>query len=167
MCTPASEARRCAETTIPCSASTAGEASGPAEVGAVSSEARAPALANRLIQPLVIKSTLERRQLLAELLGMGCGGAGIKGFAVAPRLDQGEVVGVSVPLQHIVSQIAVVLAGGIGLCLDQRGRLVFSGREDIDMSDRVQRPSRNLTLRCGDLETAVLPHSEPVDHRGL
>src|SRR5215467_10217773 len=167
MRTPASEARRCAETTMPCSASTAGAASGPAEVGAVSSEASAPALANHLIQPLVIKSTLERRQLLAELLGMGCGGAGIKGFAVAPCLNQGEVVGMPVPLQHVVSQIAVVLAGSIGLRLDQRGRLVFSGREDIDMSDYVQRPGRNLTLRCGDFEAAVLPHPEPVDHRGL
>src|SRR5215472_5286945 len=143
MRTPGSEARRCAETTMPCSA--AGAASGPAEVGAVSSEASAPALANHLIQPLVIKSTLERRQLLAELLGMGCGGAGIKGFAVAPCLNQGEVVGMPVPLQHVVSQIAVVLAGGIGLRLDQRGRLVFSGREDVDMSDHVQRPRRNLT----------------------
>src|SRR5215472_1135776 len=168
MRTPTSEARRCAETTMPCSASTAGAASGPAEVGPVSSEASAPALANRLIQPLVIKSTLERRQLLAELLGMGCGGAGIKGFAVAPRLDQREVVGVPVPLQHVVSQIAVVLAAGFGLRLDQRGSLVFSGREDIDMSDYVQRPGRNLTLWCGgDLEAAMLPHPKPVDHRGL
>src|SRR5215472_9652825 len=168
MRTPASEARRCAETTMPCSASTAGAASGPAEVGAVSSAASAPALANHLIQPLVIKSTLERRQLLAELLGMGCGGAGIKGFAVAPRLDQGEVVGVPVPLQHVVSQIAVVLAGGFGLRLDQRGSLIFSGREDIDMSDYVQRPGRNLTLWCGGyLKAAMLPHPKPVDHRGL
>src|SRR5215831_4586587 len=168
MRTPASEARRCAETTMPCSASTAGAASGPAEVGPVSSEASAPALANRLIQPLVIKSTLERRQLLAEFLGMGCGGARIKGFAVAPRLDQGEVIGMPVPLQHVVPQIAVVLAGGFGPRFDQHGRLVFSGREDIDMSDYVQRPGRNLTLWCGGyLEAAMLPHPEPVDHRGL
>ena len=72
-----------------------------------------------------------------------------------------------IPLQHVVPQIAVVLAGGIGLRLDELGRLVFSGREDIDMSDHIQCPGRNLTLRRGDVESAVRPHPKTVDHRRL
>src|SRR6516162_339697 len=55
---------------------------------------RGSALVDRLIKPLVIKGAFERRQLQAELLGMGCGSTRIKGFAVVPRLDQSEMIGV-------------------------------------------------------------------------
>src|SRR6516162_533511 len=128
---------------------------------------RGSALADRLIEPLVIKGTFERHQLLAELLGVGCGGARIKGFAVAPGLDQSEMIGVPIPLQHVVPQIAIVLAGSIGLRLDELGGLIFSGWEYIDMSDHIQRARRNLALRRCNVERAMRPHPEPVDHRGL
>src|SRR6516165_1802681 len=96
-----------------------------------SGRVRGSALADRLIEPLVIKGAFERRQLLAKFLGMGRRCAGIEGFAIAPRLDQGEMIGVPIPLQHVVAQIAVVLAGGFGLRLDQCRGLVLEGRKDI------------------------------------
>src|SRR6516165_1289180 len=162
---------------MPCSASTAaGEACSAPPVSAANNASapsslagnsdRVIALTESLVQPLVIQCTLERRQLLAELLGVGCAGTRIKGFAVTPSLDQSEMIGVAVPLQHVVLQIAVTLAGGVGLRLDELGCLIFSGREDIDMSDHVERPGGNLTFWRGDVETAMRPRSEPVDHRG-
>src|SRR6266404_645298 len=68
------------------------------------------ASADRLVQPLVIERTLERVQLLPELLGVRRHDAGIEGFAVAPALVEREVVRAVVLLQHIEPQIAVVLA---------------------------------------------------------
>ena len=51
-----------------------------------------------------------------------------------------------IPLQHVVPQIAVVLAGRIGLRLDKLGGLVLAGREDIDMGDHIERPGGKLTF---------------------
>src|SRR5215469_6529140 len=98
---------------MPCSASTApGEAvaawlirtaENPSAPSSLAGRSRREiALTKSLVQPLVIERTFERRQLLAEFLGMGSSGAGVKGFAVAPRLDQSEVIGMPVPLQHVV-----------------------------------------------------------------
>src|SRR5215472_13695425 len=132
-----------------------------------SGRVRGSALADSLVQPLVIKCTFERRQLLAELFCVRCRGAGIKGFAVAPCLDQSEVIGVPVPLQDVVMQVAVVLTSGLGLRLDQCRGLVLESRKHIDVGEDINRPGGDLALWRGDLETAVLPHSEPIDHRGL
>ena len=104
------------------------------------------ALTDRLVQPLVIKRTFERRQLVAKLLCMRRRHAGIEGFAVAPRLDQREMIGVPVPLHHIIPQIAVVLAGGLRLRLDELDGLVLAGRKDIDMGEDVNRLWRDLTF---------------------
>src|SRR6516164_7030008 len=119
---------------MPCSASTAAGDADAAPPVSAADKVRTPtspcsgtwviALADRLIKPLVIKGTFERRQLVAEFFGMGSGSTRIKGFAVAPCLDQSEVVGMAVPLQHIVVQIAVVFAGGISLHLNERSSLV-------------------------------------------
>src|SRR5208283_957441 len=64
-------------------------------------------LPHRLVQPLVIESAFERVQLLPEFLGVRGHNARIEGFAVAPALEQGEVVGAAVLLQHVEPQIPV------------------------------------------------------------
>ena len=66
-------------------------------------------------------------------------GADVEGFAVAPSLNQGEMIGVTILLQHVESQIAVILAGSIRLRLDEFDGLILSGREDIDVSEDVYR----------------------------
>src|SRR5215475_13365666 len=121
MRTPTSEASRWAETTMPCSASTT-----PAEAAAavrVSTADRITAatkplasrlreergilvktnvLAHGLEQPLVIKRAFERRELVAKLLVVRCGHAGVEGLAVAPYLDEREMVRMPVPLHDVI-----------------------------------------------------------------
>src|SRR6516225_8643287 len=129
---------------MPCSVSTAASEAAPAPVASVAQRASAPRslasrtsrvipLADGLVEPLVIKGAFQRVQLVPEVLSVRCGRAGVEGLAVAPRLDQGKVVGVTVPLQHFETQIAVVFARGIRLRLDELDCLILSSREDVDM----------------------------------
>jgi hypothetical protein len=77
------------------------------------------------------------------------------------------MVGVSVPLQHVEPQVAVVLASGIHLRLDKLDSLVLSGREHIDMGEDKYRLRRKLRFRGCNREAAVRPSSEPADHQRL
>ena len=114
-------------------------------------------LPHGLVQPLVIEGAFERRQLVAKFLIVRRRYTRIEGFAVAPYLDQGEMVRVPVPLHDVVPQIAVILACGLRLRLDELDRLVLEGRENIDMGEDIESVGRKLRLRRCDREPAMGP----------
>src|SRR5271169_1917206 len=129
---------------MPCSASTAaGEAASTSATSIPytasaprslrSSSSRGIALADRLVKPLVIQCAFERVQLLPEFLGMRGGDARVEGLAVAPGLNQREVVRTIVLLQHVEPQIAVVLSRRRGEGLLQLDCLILLWRRDIDV----------------------------------
>jgi len=60
-----------------------------------------PSKAQRVVQPLVIEGAFERCQFLPEVAGRRGHQALVEGFAVAPALNQGEMVQVAVHLQNI------------------------------------------------------------------
>src|SRR5215470_7829965 len=135
---------------MPCSASTAGGEAASASPASTADIVSAPsrlvsgagrliALTDPLVHPLVIKRPFERRQLLSEVLGMGGNHAGIEGFAVTPDFDQGEMVRVAVPLQHVKPQIGRVFAGSLRLRFDELDRRILVDREDVDVSDHKDR----------------------------
>ena len=57
--------------------------------------------AQRVVQSFVVERAFERRQLLPEVAGRGGHQAVIEGFAVAPALNQGEMVRPADHLQHV------------------------------------------------------------------
>src|SRR5690242_3379468 len=166
MRTPTSEARRCADTTIPCSASTASGAAAraspisAAEKASAATTARASVaagrngLANRLVEPLVIEGAFERVQFLAELLGVRGRDAGIEGLAVAPTLEQGEMVRAVVLLQYVEPQVAVILSRGRRQRFLKLDSLILLRRRDIDMGENEYRLRPRLRGRRRDREAA-------------
>src|SRR5690242_4219731 len=63
-----------------------------------SGRVRGSALADRLVEPLVIQRPFERIQFLPEFLGVRGGNARVEGLAVAPGLKQREVIRAGVVL---------------------------------------------------------------------
>src|SRR5215472_13949505 len=124
-------------------------------------------LMNCLVEPLVVEGAFERVELLPELPGVGSHDAGIEGLAVAPALEQGEMVRAAILLQHVEPQIAAILAAGIGQYLDELDGLVLPGREDVDMGEDIERLRPGPSGRGRDGEAGECSYPGPADQHRL
>ena len=117
-------------------------------------------LAQRVIEPLVIESALERRQLLAKFPGRRRHRARLESIAVAPPLDQSEMVRVAGPSQHVEAQISRTVAPGFGQRSSEIGYAVLAGGKDIDVGQNRDRQGSAGPGRPLDREAVKGSHLE-------
>ena len=86
---------------------------------------------------------------------MGVGFVGIHGLLVAPHFDDGEVVGPRLLLVGVELQVAVVLAGRIGQCLQGRDAVILLGWDDVDMGNGDSGAAGMAALSLGPAASAT------------
>lgn len=109
-------------------------------------------LLNGVIEALVVERAFERGQILAEIAGRGCRQARIKGSAVAPPLDDGEMIPpTGDPHEHVEPQITRQFAAGLGELPKKGCSPILAGRDGLPLPRHIPTlPNRANSTGVGE-----------------